>query len=502
MILLLAVWLVATPFEMPDTEQPWARITTSHFDIISSSGDRRTRELARDLETLAAALAGMRPAATPTPHTRVFVFARRREVQPYFDLLMHREKADVSGAFVAQTNSATMFIDDSRGRMSDRTPYHELVHYLMGNASQRAPLWVEEGLAEYYSSAEVHGGIIRVGVPIREHIERLKRGNLTPVAELFTTTDSIEQTFYAESWAIVDWMITRDRRAFDAFFRDVLSGTPSDVALQKHFHKTPADIERLITSRGSGLPDVATTLQVRVPEITSDATRVDRAELLYELGHFLASLDSARNVADQYLAAAIDANPKQGEFVLGYAEFLLRDPPDATRFRRARELAQKALDLGADRARSLGAIGASYVVESDWSPGIAPLETAVALAPNRDDLQSRLQHMRIRIEVDHINALVKAGKLDEAAALTRALAAKLPDAPSRQQLEDQAKQLESDAASNREITTFNEAVELFNKGDYKSAKKIIDELLKSARSEQVLTDATKLKTTLDKLLKK
>ena len=109
---------------------------------------------------------------------------------------------------------------------------------------------------------------------------------------------------------------------------------------------------------------------------------------------------------------------------------------------------------------------------------------------------------RIRIEVDHINALVKAGKLDEAAALTRALAAKLPDAPSRQQLDDQAKQLESDAASNREITAFNEAVELFNKGDYKSAKKIIDELLKSARSEQVLTDATKLKATLDKLLKK
>jgi len=500
MSLLLAIWLAATPFEMPDTEQPWARIVTPHFDIISSSGDRRTRDLARDLETLAAALADIRPATTPTPHTRVFVFARRREVQPYFDLLLHRDKADVSGAFVAQTNSATMFIDDSR-RISDRTPYHELVHYLMGNSSQRAPLWVEEGLAEYYSSAEVHGGIIRVGAPIREHTERLKRGKLIPISEVFTTTDSIEQTFYAESWAIVDWMITRDRRAFDAFFRDVLTGMPSDVALQKHFHRTPADIEHLITSRGSGLPDVATTLQVRVPEVTSDATRVGRGELLYQLGRFLASLDSARDVADQYLAAAVDANPKQGEFILGYAEFLLRDPPDPARFRSARDLAQKALDLGADRARSLAAIGASYVVESDWTPGIAPLEAAVALEPNRDDLQRRLQHMRIRIEVDHINALVKAGKLKEAATRTRALADTL-DAASRQELEVQAKQLESDAESNREITTFNEAVELFNKGDYKGAKKIIDELLKFARSEQVLIDANKLKVALDKVLKK
>jgi len=479
MSLLLAIWLAATPFELPDTEQPWARIVTTHFDIISSSGDRRTRDLARDLETLAAALADIRPAATPTTHTRVFVFARRREVQPYFDLLMHREKADVSGAFVAQSNRATMFIDDSR-RISDRTPYHELVHYLMGNSPQRAPLWVEEGLAEYYSSAEVHGGIIRVGAQIHEHIERLKRGKLIPVSEVFTTTDSIAQTFYAESWAIVDWMINRDRHAFDAFLRDVMSGTPSDVALQKYFHKTPGDIEFLITS----LPQLTMTLQVRVPEVTADATRVNRADLLFELGHFLTTIDGARDAANQYFRAAVEANPKHarafaalgefekavgadpndGEVVLEYAESL-QD------FHRARDLANKAIELGADRTRALAVLNASWAAE-------------------------------VRAELPQINALVKGGNLEEAAGRTRALAAIALDSAARLDLEAQAKQLENDAASNREIAKYNEAVELFNGGDYKSAKKIVDELLKNARNEQVVADASKLKIALEKLLKK
>ena len=63
-----------------------------------------------------------------------------------------------------------MLIDTSRGRIADRTPYHELVHYLLSDATQHRPLWVEEGIAEYYSNAQFHGGEIRIGLPVREHV--------------------------------------------------------------------------------------------------------------------------------------------------------------------------------------------------------------------------------------------------------------------------------------------------------------------------------------------
>lgn len=561
---------VHTPFEMPAASEQWVRVVTPRFDIVSSAGERRTRDLARDLETLAAALADIQPKAVRPPAARVFLFTKRSEVQPFFDLLHDREKSDVSGTFVAQNDRAVLFIDESRGIMRDRTPYHELVHYLLGSAPQRPPLWVEEGLAEYYSNAEVHGGIIRVGARIREHMELLKHRLALPVAELFNITGgtdaSLSQIFYAESWAIVDWMIDRDRKAFDAFLADVSAGMSSEAALQKHFKRTKEDLQRIITSGAtSSLPDLATTLQVRVPEIAADAVPMSRADILYEFGSFLLRFEASRPDAERYLRAAIELNPKHarayaalgdfdraiavdpndGEVLLEYAEKLLGkeigaftethelDPSDLPQFRRARELAQKALTLGADRARALGAIGASYIIEDDPSPAIAPLESALAITPNRNDyalhllstyrrlgdsakadpLYARLIGLHdknvdlaaraviVRTEVARINAMVKAGKLDEAAAALRAMSANTPDANARRQMDDQAKQLEANAGANREILAYNLAVEKYNQRDLKGAQTILDELLKTVADPQVKADATKLQSLIRERLK-
>src|SRR5207237_6567602 len=174
----------ALPF--PDAKTQWARAATPHFIVISAAGEKRTRAIAQNLETLAAALAGLHPrfqtSATPT---RVLVFNRRRESQPYFDFLLNHKNASASGVFVAQRNGGTMLIDDTRDWRSDRTPYHELIHNLLATTEDRVPLWLEEGLAEYFSNAEVMSGTIRTGTPIREHLETLRRRTSLSLAELF-----------------------------------------------------------------------------------------------------------------------------------------------------------------------------------------------------------------------------------------------------------------------------------------------------------------------------
>jgi tetratricopeptide (TPR) repeat protein len=586
MNLLLAVaLLVHTPFELPPADEAWVRLVTPRFDIVSSAGDRRTREIAADLETVAAALpiGGQAPSSVPMK-TRVFIFMRRRDAQPYFDFLVNRDRSDVTGIFVVANNRGTMLIDESRGPLRDRTPYHELVHYLIGTVSPRPPLWLEEGLAEYYSSAEVHGGIIHIGGQIPGHMELLRRRGPIPVDVLFNTgfeSDArLTALFYAESWATVDWMMLHDPAKFEALMRDVVGGMSSTDALQKHFNKTPAELQRFITTfAASALPDLPTTLKVRVPEIAGNATPMNRADVLYEFGRFLQEFEDAKTQAAQFLRAAVDADPKHaralaalgefdraiaadptdGEVFLEYAEKLLGneigplaesvdlDPADAPRFRHARELAQKALDLHADRGRALGALGASYAIEPDPAPGIAPLEAALALAPNRNDFALHLLAFYrrsvgsapppagaaegggvtrkadalfakliaggdkqvvfavcavvVRTELVRINALVKEQKLDEAAALLRQLSANTSDPVARQQMDEQAKQLESNAAANRQIVAYNDAVQLYNNRDLQGAKKIIDVLVATATDPKVIADATKLQTIIRERLK-
>jgi tetratricopeptide (TPR) repeat protein len=522
MIVLLAAALL-----LPPADEAWVRLVTPRFDIISSAGDRRTREIAADLETLASALpvnGGQAPSPVPAK-TRVFIFMRRDESQPYFDLIVTREKSEVAGLFIAQNNRGTMLIDESRGPLRDRTPYHELVHYLIGTASPRPPQWLEEGLAEYYSSAEVHGGIIHIGRRIPGHMALLRQRDPIPVDVLFNTgfesDERLTPLFYAESWAVVDWMMLQNPAKFAALMRDVSTGISSADALKKHFNKTPAELERFITTfASSALPDLPATLKVPLPEIAGNATPMNRADVLYEIGRFLQGIESTKAQAAEFFRAAVDANPKHaralaalgefdraiaadpsdGELLLDYAETLL-DTESEPRFRRARELAQKALDLGADRARALGALGRSYAVEPDPTPGIAPLQTALSLAPNRSDYALALRAIVVRSELFRINALVKEQKLDEAAARLRQLSASTSDPVARQQMDDQAKQLETDAASNREIAAYNDAVQLYNDRDLRGAQKIIDALVATATDPRVVADATKLQTLIRERLK-
>ena len=517
-MLALVPFLFAIP--IPAANQEWTRVTTPRFTIISAIGERNTRELASDLETFASALGDLQ-AAAPLPPTRVIVFARRGEAQPYLDFLLNRDQSHATGVFVLQRGAATMLIDTSRGRIADRTPYHELVHYLLSDATQHRPLWVEEGIAEYYSNAQFHGGEIRIGLPVREHVARLRRPNVWQVRDVFAVTRGSPRAtdlyFYAESWAIVDWMIRTNRKSFDAFVRDVSSGISTDAALFTHFHCHADDLDTLIRSY-SGQP-FSVILSLGVRTNVTNTEKASHAEVVFELGRLLSFLDRAASEAEQHFRAVLAEHPhhagalaglarlrsraaKDGEAFALFEEAIASDPNDATiqliyaeallrpeigglaetvahssddvpRFRRARALAQNALALHADETRSLGAIGTSYIVEDDPAPGIAPLERAHALFPQRTDyplhllslylrngdrakadalasqlamtlnppLKAVLYAVLLREEIACINTLIDIGEQDAATAALRNLIESTKDENTKQQLAQQLARL-------------------------------------------------------------
>jgi len=519
-ISLVASLLFAIP--IPSANQQWTRVTTPRFTIISATGERETRELARNLETLASALPFGRADEGVRPSTRVIVFARRGEAQPYLDLLLNHDQSQATGVFVSQRGAATMIVDASRGRVADRTPYHELVHYLLSGSPQRPPLWLEEGIAEYYSNAQIHGGEIRVGIPIREHLVRLRRPNRFAVRDVLAmnraSPHATDLMFYAESWAIVDWMLRTNRRSFDALVHDVASGTPSDAALFTHFRTRPEDLDNVIRNYTPQVITFILALGLRA-NVTS-IEKTTHAEFVFELGRLLSLVDRAASDADAHLRSVLDEEPQHAEALawlgrlrsraakddeafslferaiaadandgmihLMYAEALLRPEigglaetiehtsADLPRFRRARELAEKARALHADETRTLGAIGTSYIVEDDATPGIAPLERAHALFPQRTDyplhllslylrsgdrakadalaaqldtalappLKAVMYAVLLREELACINTLINIGEERGAVAALRNLVASTKDANTKQQLARQLAMLE------------------------------------------------------------
>jgi tetratricopeptide (TPR) repeat protein len=454
---------------LPSPKQQWVRARSPHFLILSGAGEWRTREVVDEIEKVAAALHQVDPHfAAEGELTRLILFGKTKDSEPYFDLLVGRPK--MPGAFVASPDGVgTMIIDGSRTD-ADRTLFHELVHNLLANSGSHLPLWLEEGTADYFSTAYVLGSVVRFGARVPEHFAQLRNRPLMPLRELFEVQPASEignsGFFYAESYSVVDWMMRADTAAFYRLVADVdrgrlRTGNPvcldredcqsSMEALQREFKVDPSIIERNL--QGPQLrPLSRVTLHVDMRQLTTSVEPVPRATAIVELANFLAAFEATRGDAERFLSTVIADDPKNGPAIAAMAALRARDrkyddaaqlyeqalqlmPDDtsialsfaesllgnsigpfsgtveiesgaAPRFRRARQLASDALGKGADTARANAVIGSSYLTEDDVAPGIAALQTAHQLRPRRYDVSLNLYAL-----------LLRAGQLEDAATL-------------------------------------------------------------------------------------
>ena len=549
------------PIPFPRENQKWIRVRSQRFDVLSSANEARTRDIAGDLESLAAALTQVSPRLESARFpTTVFVFGSRRESQPYFDLLTGMEGTNLSGLHVRHGGGGTMFIDGSR-RKFERTATHELVHDLLRQGDVVPPLWLEEGLAEYIANAQITRKGVIAGMPITPHANLLAATPTRTVEQMLDmkieTPESTSSYFYAQSWAAVHWLMKHNPRSIWPFLRDLEQGTPVATALKTHYNKTTDDLHRGI--HGGARQATPVQLAALTPAPPVEATAIERADLLFELGAFLGHVSGAENEAQRHYQeavriqpkhaptlaalghfdAALEADPGNGEIPLQYAESLLGPaigdfagvfaPADPERFRKARDLALRAMNRGANEARTLGALGISYLAENDYQSGIRALERARKLAPWRMDYAIHLYSMYLRsgerqkadalfasafenardkqvafaarnvlleAETERANKLAQSGKLEEAAALVRSIAATISDEAGRRDLERQALEIEAIAVVNRHIRLYNDAVTLSNAGRRKDALKILDELLEVATDPAVIRDAQRLRKDL------
>jgi tetratricopeptide (TPR) repeat protein len=445
------------PIPFPAADEQWLRARSKHFVFVSSADERRTRGVAAELETLASALTQVdstfsAPTATPT---LIILFARHRESRPYFDVLLNKRDANASGVFVSLRDGSSMLINDGYSfRGSDRAPLHELIHYLMQSGDAKAPLWLEEGIAEYFSNATIRSQSVSAGEPMTNHISVLRARARIPPPQLFAAardsgiyTGASQAAFYAESWAIVDWLVrtsANNGADFYAFVRDVSHGSTIAAALQSRFHCTLRDVDYALSRYARPQREAwAITLVVPASDLAVTVEPIDRATTLYELGHFLAGIAELSADAQRHYEAALDAKPDHAralaglgtlkaaaakyaeamplfeqaiaadandfEVGLAYAEALMQDQigalaqtsdttdDDIARFRKARSLVQRAIEHRAEPGfpigRATGDLGMTYSVENDVAPGIAALEEACKLLPARADFALHLLAM-------------------------------------------------------------------------------------------------------------
>ena len=322
--MLVATIFVALPatagtMALPAPTEIWTRAETAHVRVYSNASEAEAIEAAKNLELLRGALvrvvqSGEMPAAPPVT---AFLFRDDREFDRYRDAISHGSRA--VGLFVkndwGNMIAATRHGADHLGAID-----HEYVHALLASVMPGAPLWFNEGLAELFSNTETDGQTVRVGLPIRQHLEWLRSHRMMPIDQLFSVTTSSREyrsglrqgTFYAESWLLVHELLigSGDREALQKYLVAIDRGSSSSDALKTSFVESPEELDRRLGDylERSTLPWIAIPVHADLPPPA--VTRASRADILYDLGNLLyrgAPDDLA--AAIEHYRAAIEADP-------------------------------------------------------------------------------------------------------------------------------------------------------------------------------------------------
>jgi tetratricopeptide (TPR) repeat protein len=434
--LLLLIALDAAAFDLPRANEKWFTLKVDEFEIISNAPPAATIEMAENLMRMRAAIGQLTQFRVRSRlPVKVYLFANERMFAPYRDIVFRANATNITGVFVGGENENVILLQTGSPNGVDRIIYHELTHYFVQNTVSGLPSWLNEGLAEYYSTFQTSGDQVHIGRPIADHVLWLRDEQLIPFKDLFAVDHdspiynetSKRGAFYAESWALLHYLMVgnEERHAqFSTFLSLLIAHKPQEEAFEAAFGVNYAKMENELRSylRRSLFHYMKYSLNELPVSPIPKPEPMTYAEYVYALGHLIAQ-GSAENtpLALQFLNDALKANPANAAayadigkihdeagrtsdaeaayqravqlgsndpetYVLYGTSLLNRQSArnskgQSEELLKARKLFERATQLDPQSARAWSGLGATYLTEDDPTIGIATLEKSLTLAP-------------------------------------------------------------------------------------------------------------------------
>src|SRR5215468_1581510 len=197
----------------------WRRIDSPNFIVVGDASARDLRAMATKFEAFRETLRRVMPAVTsasPVP-TVVVVFASEDSFLPFVPTYQGKPRRDIGGYAAPGRNVNYIAVRNDGNDFTDRAIFHEYTHLIVANAVTRVPVWLNEGLAEFYSTFTLKDGGKRavIGAPIDEHLDLLDGAVRIPLVELLKADrtsplyneENRASAFYAESWALTHMLV-------------------------------------------------------------------------------------------------------------------------------------------------------------------------------------------------------------------------------------------------------------------------------------------------------
>jgi hypothetical protein len=442
----LALWLAVTLclVSTAGAEPRWIVVHSESMTVMGDQSANTLRDVALELEQFRAVLGLLSSNGKPAPTapTMVYVFGARKALEPFLPL--HNGKpAAIAGYFQRNVDTNTIALS-TEGFADDATVvFHEYSHLLMGTAVRSIPVWLNEGLAEYFSTFHMRAGGkgANIGLAIGPHVQLLRQRFL-PLSQLLAVDQSSElynegerrSIFYAESWALTHFLMTElpsGQSLLNQYVTAIAGGSQPEQAFAATFGMTPAAFEPKLRDYLRGLtfkewvytftervrqeapmpPKVLASaeaeawlgdLQLRIQRKGEAAKRIEGAVVaapdsaVAQL--MLARLRLAQDRADEAwppLEAALKLAPE--DFAIQYrggvtALQYLDRAAEARRVdlvQRAHDALTKAAAFEANSPDTHAWLAYASMQQRAWDEGASAIARAIQLAPGRTEFRIR-----------------------------------------------------------------------------------------------------------------
>lgn len=410
----------------------WYRIESQGWELLTDSGDRtgaqvlaQLLDLRRILAGEAQALGGRLPEAQPA--VRILLFRSARDFRPF-------QRGENNRGLFQSGGDRDYIVLSQFGDDTQRGAAHELVHLTLHRSTVSLPRWLEEGLADYYSTVQRASGKVIFGRPVAAHQKLLaaEPSNAGPWSQpqLFLTLREdvalspnaqdlprLVSLYYAQSWALVHVLMSRPEphRSIARFSARMREGMEQSTAFREAFGQSVEEAlgearqavaagrfpERFADAPAATPAPAGPALEM--PEVEAQVARADalmasgrlqEAEQTFAdaarrwpehpaaaagLG-YLALRKGDYDTARRQLELAIARGDKQAATQFEYA-MLVRDTkgPDALVVQSLRQ----AVEINPRFAEAWYALGAALLRQSNVSEAVNCLRQATALLPRK-----------------------------------------------------------------------------------------------------------------------
>ena len=337
-IVLALLALLFASLSRAEHHETWVEVRSPHFTVLSNAGEHEGRLTAQQFEEIRAMFEQRYPTLRADWGKPTVIFALKNEDSLKLFLPGYGKDQNamrLSGLYrLAYDRNYALVRTDVRGTgpFPYHALYHEYTHAHFRLNYRGLPLWLNEGIAEFYGNTVIEGKDVKIGGVDEAQLRLLRENPLIPVptlvsidssSPLYNTRDH-SGIFYTESWAIVHYFMlsadVSDKNILNKYLANLHDSDDPIEAANKSFGDLNALAEKLEAYAHQtkfGYERVPLALKISDKDFT--ARNLPLAEgLLAQAGYLLRGSHLPEGLEVLHQVATIDPSTRGYHTELGY----------------------------------------------------------------------------------------------------------------------------------------------------------------------------------------